>query len=476
MVKCLILAAGKGIRLSKGGDSKPLIPLLGLSLIERVILTAKDAGLTDFYVVTGYNGEKVRCFLDEFSRNKNVKITHIVNDEWEKGNGISVLKARRFFSEKFILLMTDHIFEEITLANLVREPITDGEVVLAADFNIKGNNLVDVNDVTKVSVEDCAISDIGKNLEEYNAYDTGMFLCSPAIFDAIEQSSGNGDTSLSGAVRILGKEGKAGVFDIGDHYWMDIDTPQDRKKAGNMLCSTLAKPHDGWVSRHINRKFSTRIFTPLILKLYDRITPNQVSVVSAVVGAMAGLSFFLHQAVLGGILIHLASILDGSDGEIARLKKMQTPFGNFFDAVLDRYSDCFILFGMFYYSLMSAETTQLFGGFADPFVLLISGLAISGNLMVSYTSSKSIADFNYQYQGKWIAAGRGRDIRLFVLFLGGVMAFLHPISVFVALFLVAAISNAIVLKRVFLSWKYSLRKDSLIKRKIKAVIFDFDGT
>ncbi|GAI90501.1 unnamed protein product, partial [marine sediment metagenome] len=47
-----------GSRLSTKGDPKPLISVLGLSLIERVILTAKNAGLTDFYVVTGYNGEK----------------------------------------------------------------------------------------------------------------------------------------------------------------------------------------------------------------------------------------------------------------------------------------------------------------------------------------------------------------------------------------------------------------------------------
>ncbi|MCK4486295.1 MAG: NTP transferase domain-containing protein [Desulfobacterales bacterium] len=59
-MKCLIIAAGQGRRLSAKGDSKPLIPLLGLSFIERVILTANKAGLTDFYVVTGYNGEEVR--------------------------------------------------------------------------------------------------------------------------------------------------------------------------------------------------------------------------------------------------------------------------------------------------------------------------------------------------------------------------------------------------------------------------------
>jgi choline kinase len=53
-MKCLIIAAGRGSRLSSRGDSKPLIPLLGVSLIERVILTAQESGVADFYQeVTG---------------------------------------------------------------------------------------------------------------------------------------------------------------------------------------------------------------------------------------------------------------------------------------------------------------------------------------------------------------------------------------------------------------------------------------
>ena len=64
-MKCLIIAAGEGTRLSDRIDSKPLIPLLDIPLIERVIKTAKEGGCTEFYVVTGYNGEKVRPFLDD---------------------------------------------------------------------------------------------------------------------------------------------------------------------------------------------------------------------------------------------------------------------------------------------------------------------------------------------------------------------------------------------------------------------------
>ena len=57
-MKCLIIAAGKAKRLSQRGDSKPLVPSLGVPLIERVIRLVIKAGIDDFCVVTGYNGEK----------------------------------------------------------------------------------------------------------------------------------------------------------------------------------------------------------------------------------------------------------------------------------------------------------------------------------------------------------------------------------------------------------------------------------
>ena len=47
-MKCLIIAAGKGSRLQERGDSKPLIPILGIPLIERVIRAAMEAGADEF--------------------------------------------------------------------------------------------------------------------------------------------------------------------------------------------------------------------------------------------------------------------------------------------------------------------------------------------------------------------------------------------------------------------------------------------
>ena len=110
-MKCLILAAGKGSRLKQNGRSKPLIPVLGIPLIERVIHTAIEAGADDFYVVTGYEGERVRAFLESLSNRRKIRITSIINSDWEKNNGLSVLKAQEYLSEPFLMLMADHLFD-----------------------------------------------------------------------------------------------------------------------------------------------------------------------------------------------------------------------------------------------------------------------------------------------------------------------------------------------------------------------------
>ncbi len=472
-MKCLILAAGSGSRLTGEGASKPLVPVAGLPLIERTIATAQRAGFADFYVVTGYNAPALEAFLSELSSRRNLSITPIRNPNWEAGNGTSLLAAREALDGNFILLMADHIFEEDILTRLSRETLENGEVILAADFDVTRDPPVDPDEVTRVLTAEGRIVDIGKGIGRYNAYDTGIFLCSPEVFAAAEESARNGDGSLSGGIRRMAERGRARVFDVQGRSWMDIDTPRDLEKAERLLYGALTKPHDGLISRTLNRRLSIGLITPLLLRIRPTITPNQVSALSFAIGLVATLCFFLQQAVLGGVAIQLASVVDGCDGEIARLKVAQSPFGGFLDAVLDRYSDSFILFGMFYFSWTSEATAALFGPFL---ILATSILAVSGNLMVSYTSAKSVSDLGYRYAGRWIAAGRGRDWRLFVLFLGGILAWVHPMSVLLATGVIAIVSNAIVLQRMRISWRHSRRPSPLMGAEPKAIIFDLDGT
>ncbi len=438
-MKCLIIAAGEGSRLSNRGHSKPLVPLLELPLIERVILNANRAGISDFYIVTGYNGEKLRKHLNQFSQNKNLKISYFQNNQWEKENGLSVLAAKKEINENFILLMSDHIFDKSILEDLMQEKVVYGEIILAVDYNLK-NKIVDIDDVTKVLVDDKGrIVNIGKNIKEYNAYDTGIFLCSPVIFEALEESSANGDTSLSAGIKIIAKQKKSKVFDIKGKYWIDVDDENAFKKAENILLADLKKVSDGPVSRYLNRPISIRISKHL-LKI--SITPNQISLFSFIFSMVGALFFFFGgyaNLLIGGILAQIASIIDGCDGEIARLKFQTSEFGGWYDAVLDRYADAFLLFGLTYYVYFLGENLlYLFIGF----------LAIIGAFMNSYTADK--------YDGlmkKNLTRGKhyfriGRDVRIGIIFIGTLIN--QPTLV---LFVIALLMNTENIRRILIFYK-----------------------
>lgn len=244
-MKCLIIAAGCGSRLSGKGDVKPLALLLGRPLIQRVMETAKKAGVSEFCVVVGYKSDALTAALEKIGKETSLKITVILNAQWVQGNGLSVYKAKEFLEKEdsFVLLMSDHLFDPATLEALMREKLAHGEVMLAVDRKIKGNEFVDMEDVTRVLEKGGRIMNIGKQLVDYNAFDTGMFLCAPSLFEALERSmSEHGDHSLSGGMRILREEGRARTFDIKGGFWIDIDDNVMFTKAERSLKTTPSHP------------------------------------------------------------------------------------------------------------------------------------------------------------------------------------------------------------------------------------------
>jgi len=432
-MKCLIIAAGRGSRLEQTGLSKPLVPVLGKPLIERVIRTNIKAGVREFCVVTGFNGERVREFLNALAQDCHIEITHVTNEEWDRGNGLSVLKARDYLDDNFILMMGDHLVDPELIRDLMGKKIPEGEIVLLVDRNIQ-NPLIDMGDVTKVQIIDGKVINIGKDLKSFNGFDTGVFLCTREIFNGISQSiSKRGDSTLTGGVFWLAEKGKVNVLDTEGRYWIDVDDPAALQKAENLLLHNLkGKKSDGPVSTYLNRPVSIKLSRYLVRR---SITPNQVSLVSFVLSLCGAFLFMLsgYPALLaGGILAQAASIIDGCDGEIARLKFQQTSYGGWLDAVLDRYSDAFLLFGLTWHAYASRpQARTLFAGF----------MAIIGSFMVSYTADKYDALMRSR-AGQGLRMGR--DIRVFIIFIGAMLN--QPFAV---LAIIAVIMNIETLRRLF---------------------------
>jgi choline kinase len=237
-VNAIVLAAGNGDRFhNRTRDPKLLHPFLGQPLLLRTLDTARDAGVDAITVVLGYQADRVRALV-ESALPPHVKISFALNPNWRLENGVSVLAARPFIAaDRFAVLMGDHVFEPAVLRGLLQFSMHRDESVLAVDARPVAPAVA--AEATKVRRDDSRIVAIGKDLVDYDALDTGMFVCSPLLFDALETSRALGDTTLSGGIRQLAARGLMRAAEVGDATWCDIDTVSDLEAAESALTATV---------------------------------------------------------------------------------------------------------------------------------------------------------------------------------------------------------------------------------------------
>jgi 1L-myo-inositol 1-phosphate cytidylyltransferase / CDP-L-myo-inositol myo-inositolphosphotransferase len=335
----VILAAGKGSRIRTAGNElpKPLVDVGGLPLLKRSILTAKKAGVSKFVVVLGYEANRIIDALQEDEQLTPLDITWLFHERYDLKNGVSVLQAEDVIEGEFFLTMADHVVDP-SIYRMLDDHDMPGDLLLAVDYKL--DQIFDMDDATKVKVSaQHHITEIDKSLVEFDAVDTGVFRCTPALFESLREHFNNhGDVSLSEGVKTLAQRQSAYVTDITEAWWQDVDDLLTRDEAERLLFKSLTKNIDGPVSKHINRRFS-KIITRLVMRY--PVIPNHmttlgliIGLASALVTAMATLDTWW-LLPLGGLLYQTSSMIDGCDGEIARLKFMHSDWGEWYDTISD---------------------------------------------------------------------------------------------------------------------------------------------
>ncbi|MDE2729284.1 MAG: NTP transferase domain-containing protein [Gemmatimonadota bacterium] len=412
----LIIAGGAGVRLQAvtGPVPKPLLKLCGVPLIKRIILTAARAGVKRFVIVTGYEADQFHEVLSNDPGLDTLEIEWVHNERWHLPNGVSALAARSRLAEPFVLLMADHLFEQRTLERLLEEPVANGECLLAVDRKI--DRVYDVEDATKVEVHGDKVVRIDKELQAFNAVDTGMFLCTPALFDALDAVDGPEGCALSDGIRALAAEGRMRAFDVGDGYWQDVDTPEMLDQGERALLGRLVKPTDGWVSRHINRPVSTRISRWLVR---TPVTPNMVTLatfLTGLAGAWSVLDGTYWSVLLGALLFQISSILDGCDGEVAVLTYRESKYGSWLDTITDNLT---------YLAFFAAVVWAYAGGSGETVIRSLglgSVAVVAASILVMYYyllqtgGSGSLVRFNRAFAAHAVGRRRHFISRLLNLF------------------------------------------------------------
>jgi len=154
-----------------------------------------------------------------------------------------------------------------------------------------------------------------------------------------------------------------------------VRTAADLRTAETWLLRSLIKDSEGFMSRHVERRISLAVTRRLV---WTALTPNGMTAVSLAVG-LAGAPFFLSHVpewqVAGALLFLLHSILDGCDGEIARLKFLESSGG----AALDFWGDNAVHVAVF--SCMALGWSFASG---SPWPLFLGVVAVASTLVAAF--------------------------------------------------------------------------------------------
>ncbi len=414
-MKAVLLCSGLARRMN--GQVKPLIKVGGREILYRSMKLLERHGVEEFVVVVN---RKNREAIENFLKKSGFKFNIVLNEAPERGNGYSLYLAKNSIYGKFILAMGDHVFGEKFLEKAVK-----GKGIVC-DRNPK---YIDLSEATKVKVKAGKVSDIGKNLDDFDCFDTGFFILDENIFDAAEELVREREVvELSDVI----KKASIDVHFVDGELWMDVDTPEDVRRAEDALFREAGKGRgDGFVSGHFNRKISTRISRALA----GRVDPNQATLLSFLAGIVSSLLLFF-SIPAAGFFYQISSILDGMDGEIARVTMKTSRVGGVIDSILDRVVDFLFL------SILAVLTLSTKMEFFTAF------LAVFGSLMVSYISERYRGEYTEGFYSRFsvIIPGK-RDERIFIVML---FCLLEPyVSIFYLFLVLAVLTNLRAAEMVF---------------------------
>ena len=231
----------------------------------------------------------------------------------------------------------------------------------------------------------------------------------------------------------------AGRYPVGcepvrDSEWQRILTSHDHTLAEQKLDFWLVKPTDGIFAR-MNRRVSIPISR---MAIHFPITPNMVTWFTLAVSFLAGAFFALGgywNMVVGAVLSVFASILDGCDGEVARLTLQESEFGCWLETVCDYFYYLFIFAGLTI-GLVRSSGMRVYLAWGG---LLLFG-AVASFLTTGLQRHRLTSGRPEQYLGLWQAQASNRQSNPF-LYLGRHTEFIIRRCFLPYLFLFFAIFN-----------------------------------
>jgi 2-aminoethylphosphonate-pyruvate transaminase len=239
----LILAAGRGRPVADPEVPNCLGMVGGIPLILRTLRVLASTGIKRVGIVVGWKGDELQRRIEVLCAAEpdlSIEVSFFHNPSWDKPNGLSVLAARSFVTERSLLVMADQIAAPHLVRDMVKLSSSGASTVLAVDRDL--SRVFDFDDATKVRLSAtkesetlCHVNAIGKGLTVHNAISAGLFVMSPSLIACLDTLAAAGPPSLTEGVAEAARRGLVEAWDVAGAVWQDVDSADMRQHADWLL-------------------------------------------------------------------------------------------------------------------------------------------------------------------------------------------------------------------------------------------------
>ena len=238
--QALILAAGRGRPVAEPGTANCLANVGSIPMLLRTLRVLAGAGIRRVGITVGFDSQHLRQEVDAMKRSEGnlPEISFFDNPTWERPNGLSVLAARKFLTERTLLVMADQIAAPHLVREMAQQPCEGELTVLAVDSDL--SRVFDFDDATKVRLwekksREKRVSAIGKELADHDAVSTSLFVMSPTLLTCLDDLAKTCDPSLTDGVAEAARRGFVVAHDVAGAIWQDVDSAEMRLHAEWLL-------------------------------------------------------------------------------------------------------------------------------------------------------------------------------------------------------------------------------------------------
>ena len=247
-MKAVILAAGEGTRMRPLTETRPkvMLPVANRPILEHIIRSARDGGITDFICVVGYRSDAIRDYFGD-GRHLGIHIDYVEQKE-QLGTAHAIGTVQDLVDDKFIVMNGDALVASSDVRSLMKH---DEDVVMTV------REMEDPGRYGVVKTSGGRIVEIIEKPERVtsNLVNAGIYLFSDIIFDNIKATgrSKRGEYEITDSIMKLASD-NAGVGYLMLDTWIDIGMPWNLLDANEFLLSGIRTAISGEIEPYATLK------------------------------------------------------------------------------------------------------------------------------------------------------------------------------------------------------------------------------